>query len=167
MKRYLILALSLSLALPGFLNAAQKDRDRDDRRDKNAAQRDRDEPRREEWRETKGEPGKNWTLLTKQEVNFRDDRDRVKVGDIGRHDGRFKQLQIRVDGPPVEIRKMVITFDNGEKFDAITTRHRFDDNSRALVIDLPGNRRDIKDIDIDYFSVSQREGRGTLLVYGR
>jgi hypothetical protein len=155
MKRYLILVL-LSLALPGFLSAAQKDRDRDERRD------------REEWRETKGEPGKNWTLLTKQEVNFRDDRDRVKIGDIGRHDGRFKQLQIRVDGPPVEIRKMVVTFDNGEKFDAITTRHRFDDNSRALVIDLPGDRRrDIRDIDIDYFSVRQREGKGTLLVYAR
>jgi hypothetical protein len=118
--------------------------------------------------DTKGEPGKNWTLLTKQEVNLRDDRDRIKVGDVGRHDGRFKQLQIRVDGPPVEIRKMVITFDNGEKFDAITNRHRFDDNSRALVIDLPGERRrDIKDIDIDYFSVSQREGRGMLLVYAR
>jgi hypothetical protein len=157
MKRYLIFALLLSLALPGFSNAAQKDRDRDEpRRDK------------EEWRETKGEPGKNWTLLTKQEVNFRDDRDRIKVGDVGRHDGRFKQLQIRVDGPPVEIRKMVITFDNGEKFDAITNRHRFDDNSRALVIDLPGDRRrDIRDIDIDYFSVSQREGKGMLLVYAR
>ena len=106
-------------------------------------------------------------MLTKQEVNFRDDRDRVKIGDIGRHEGRFKQLQIRVDGPPVEIRKMVVTFESGEKFDAITTRHRFDDNSRALVIDLPGDRRNIRDIDIDYFSVSQREGRGTLLVYGR
>ena len=67
---------------------------------------------------------------------------------------------IRVDGPPVEIRKMVVTFDNGEKWDAINKRHRFDDNSRALIVDLPGDRRrDIRDIDIDYFSVSQRETR--------
>jgi hypothetical protein len=160
MKRYLILSLLLCLALPGFSSAAQRDRDRD-------------EPRREgdrQWRDIneQKEPAKNWTLLTKQEVNFRDDRDRVKVGDIGRHDGRFKQLQIRVDGPPVEIRKMVVTFDNGEKFDAISMRQRFDDNSRALVVDLPGDRRrDIKDIDIDYFSVSRREGKGMLLVYAR
>jgi hypothetical protein len=159
MKRYLILGFLLCLALPGFSNAAQRDRDRDEPRHDGDSQ----------WRDTKDrEPAKNWTLLTKQEVNFRDDRDRIKVGDVGRHDGRFKQLQVRVDGPPVEIRKMVITFDNGEKFDAITNRHRFDDNSRALVIDLPGERRrDIKDIDIDYFSVSQREGRGMLLVYAR
>jgi hypothetical protein len=158
MKRYLFLTLLLCLALPVFSNAAQRDRDRDESR------RDRDS----EWRDVNREPGKNWTLLTKQQVNFRDDRDRIRVGDIGRHEGRFKQLQIRVDGPPVEIRKMVVTFDNGEKFDAITNRHRFDDNSRALVVDLPGDRRrDIKDIDIDYFSVSQREGKGMLLVYAR
>jgi len=63
---------------------------------------------------------------------------------------------------------MVVTFDNGEKWDAINKRHRFDDNSRALIVDLPGDRRrDIRDIDIDYFSVSQREGKGTLWVYAR
>jgi hypothetical protein len=160
MKRFLVLGVLLCLALPGFSHAAQsgRDRDRDERRSKDS-----------EWRDL-DQPGKNWTLLTKQVVNFRDDRDRISVGDVGRHEGKFKELQIRVDGAPVEIRKMTVTMDNGEKFDAISKRHRFDENSRTLVIDLPsGQRRDIKSIDIDYFSVRNQDknGKGTLMVYGR
>jgi hypothetical protein len=164
MKRFLTLAVLFCLAAPSFSDA-QNDRDRD-RRD-----RDRDERRRDDadWRDL-NEPGKRWTLLTKQEVKFRDDRDRVNIGDVGRHDGKFKQLQVRVDGAPVEIRNMVVTFEDGEKFNAINKRHRFDENSRTLVIDLPGQRaRDIRNIDIDYFSVEnqRKDGKGTLMVYAR
>lgn len=158
MKRFLVLGVLLCLALPGFSHAAQSGRDRDERRSKDS-----------EWRDL-DQPGKNWTLLTKQVVNFRDDHDRINVGDVGRHEGKFKELQIRVDGAPVEIRKMTVTMDNGEKFDAISKRHRFDENSRTLRIDLPGGqRRDIKTIDIDYFSVKNqdKEAKGTLMVYAR
>jgi hypothetical protein len=162
MKRFIVWSFLLCLAVPGFSYADQNDRGRD---------RDRDERRGSDndWRNLKN-PGRNWTLLTKQQVNFRDDRDHINVGDVGRHDGKFKELQVRVDGAPVEIRKMVVTFDNGEKFDAISRRHRFDENSRTLVIDLPSqHRRDIRSIDIDYFSVEnqRRDGKGTLLVYAR
>ncbi len=65
---------------------------------------------------------------------------------------------------------MVVTFEDGEKFNAINKRHRFDENSRTLVIDLPGQRaRDIRNIDIDYFSVEnqRKDGKGTLMVYAR
>lgn len=160
MKRFFIVSVLLCLVLPGFANAAQSDRDRN---------RGRDRDEQGEWRDL-SEPGKRWTLLTTQEVNFRDDRDRINVGEVGRHDGKFRELQIRVDGAPVEIRKMTVTLDNGEKFDAINKRHRFDENSRTLVIDLPGQqRRDIRNIDIDYFSVQnqRRDGKGTLMVYAR
>jgi hypothetical protein len=163
MKRYLVLGLvSLGLMLSGVSNAAQqRDRDRGESRE-------RQREGASEWRDLDVKaPGKQWVLLAEKEVNFRDDRDRIRVGDVGRQEGRFKQLQIRVDDAPVEIRRMVVTFENGETFDAITQRKRFDDESRALVVDLPGERRNIKAIDIDYFSVSQREGRGKLLVYAR
>jgi hypothetical protein len=114
-----------------------------------------------------GRMGGGWELVGKQVVNFRDDRDKIVVGDAGRHNGRFKQLQIRAEGAPIEIRRMVVRFDNNETMNAVSKRTRLDDNSDGVVIDLPGHRRDIKDIDIDYFSVNQREGRGTLLVYAR
>jgi hypothetical protein len=116
----------------------------------------------------RGRVGAGWELMTKQVVNFRDDRDHINVGNAGRHNGRFARLMVRADGAPVEIRRMVINFDNGEKFEAIGQRTRLDQNSGGLVIDLPGHRRDIDSIDLNYFSVNtnQPNGRGTLLVYG-
>jgi hypothetical protein len=113
-----------------------------------------------------GRIGAGWELVGKQVVNFKDDRDKIVVGDSGRHNGRFKQLQIRAEGAPIEIRKMVVRFDNNETMNAVSKRTRLEENS-GVIVDLPGSRRDIKDIDVDYFSVSPREGRGTLLVYAR
>jgi len=114
-----------------------------------------------------GRPGAGWELIGKQVVNFRDDRDKISVGDAGRHNGRFKQLQIRTEGAPVEIRRMIVRFENNETMEAVSRRTRLDENSGGIVVDLPGHRRDIKDIDVDYFSVNSRDGRGTLLVYAR
>src|ERR671918_681381 len=96
-----------------------------------------------------------WELLGRQDVDFRGDRDRIEVG---RHEGRFKQLQIRVQGAPVEIENMVVTFGNDEKFSP-KLRHRFDEKTTSRVIDLPGDRRTIKRIDFNYRSVNRREGR--------
>ena len=121
---------------------------------------------RDDDRWVRGRVGPQWELLTKQAVNFRDDRDHINVGDAGRHNGRFSRIMIRAEGAPVEIRRMFVTFDNGEKFEAISQRTRLDQNSGGLVIDLPGHRRDIDSIDLNYFSVNQSNGRGTLLVYG-
>src|ERR1044072_4566243 len=116
----------------------------------------------------RGRVGPQGGLMTKQVVNFRDDRDHINVGNAGKHNGRFTRVMVRAEGAPVEIRRMVINFDNGEKFEAIKSRTRLDQNSGGLVIDLPGHRRDIDSIDLNYFSVNnnQRDGRGTLLVYG-
>jgi hypothetical protein len=127
---------------------------------------DRRSSRADDDRWVRGRVGGDWELMTKQVVNFRDDRDHINVGNAGRHNGRFSRIMIRAEGAPVEIRRMFINFDNGEKFEAINTRTRLDDNSGGLIIDLPGHRRDIDSIDLNYFSVSQASGRGTLLVYG-
>lgn len=163
MRRYRTATL-VALLLLGFAGSAAAQRDRDnDRRDRD---RKVSQPQDDRW--VRGKVGPQWDLITKQVVNFRDDRDRIEVGDAGRHNGRFSRIMIRVDGAPVEIRRMFINFDNGEKFEAIAQRTRLDQDSGGLVIDLPGHRRDIKSIDLNYFSVdnSRRDGKGTLFVYG-
>ena len=104
-----------------------------------------------------------WELLGRQQVNFNRDHDRI---DVGRVEGRFKQLQIRVKDAPIEISRMVVTFGNNQKFTP-QVRHRFAEGTGTRVIDLPGERRNIKQIDFDYRSMSRREGTGTLEVYGR
>ena len=104
-----------------------------------------------------------WELLGRQQVDFRRDHDRI---DVGRADGRFKQLQIRVKDAPIEISKMVVTFGNNQKFTP-PVNHRFGEGSGIRVIDLPGERRNIKQSDFNYRSISRRDGTGTVEVYGR
>ncbi|HKY07463.1 MAG TPA: hypothetical protein VJQ55_04445 [Candidatus Binatia bacterium] len=104
-----------------------------------------------------------WERLGARDVEFRGDRDTI---DVGRHEGRFKQLQIRVKGAPIEIDDMVVTFGNDEKFHP-KVAYRFPEGSGSRTIDLPGDRRSIKRIDFRYRSVSKREGKGRVEVYAR
>jgi hypothetical protein len=104
-----------------------------------------------------------WELLGRQQVDFRGDRDRIQVG---RHEGKFRQIQVRVQGAPVEIHDMVITFGNNEKFSP-PLRHRFDERSNSRVIDLPGERRTIRNVEFNYRSTERREGKATVAVYAR
>jgi hypothetical protein len=106
---------------------------------------------------------RQWELLGRQEVNTRADHDRI---DVGRREGKFSELQVRVDGAPIEMRRMVVTFDNNETFTP-RVRHRFTEPGTSRVIDLPGNRRIIKSIDFDYASLGNRRDRATVTVYGR
>ncbi|HWO41811.1 MAG TPA: hypothetical protein VNO43_08425 [Candidatus Eisenbacteria bacterium] len=107
--------------------------------------------------------GPKWELLGRQRVSLERERDRI---DVSRREGKFKQLQVRVEGAPVEINNMRVTFGNDETFSP-NLRHRFDENSKTRVIDLPGERRTIKSIDFNYQSTSRREGNATVEVYGR
>src|SRR6185295_4749312 len=104
-----------------------------------------------------------WQRLGSREVDFRGDHDTIEVG---RSEGRFRQLQIRVKDAPIEISSMVITFGSDEKFTS-KARHRFAQGSGTGTIDLPGDRRTIKRIDFNYRSISRREGKGRVEVYGR
>ena len=107
--------------------------------------------------------GTGWERLGSREVDYGRDQDTI---DVGRSEGRFKQLQIRVTGAPIELSDMVVTFGNDEKFDP-NLRHRFDEGSGSRNIDLPGDRRTIKRIDFRYKSINRREGKGRVEVYAR
>ena len=104
-----------------------------------------------------------WERLGQREVDFKNDHDRI---DVGKSEGRFRQLQIRVKNAPIEISNMVVTFGNDETFKP-NLRHRFNEGSGARTIDLPGDRRTIKKIDFNYKSISRRDGKGTVEVLGR
>jgi len=104
-----------------------------------------------------------WEFLGQREVDFRNDHDQIEVG---RSEGRFKQLQIRVKDAPIEVSNMVVTFANDQTFSP-NIRQRFSEGSGTRVIDLPGERRTIKRIDFNYRSISRREGKGTVVVLAR
>lgn len=104
-----------------------------------------------------------WERLGQREVDFRNDHDQI---DVGRSEGRFKQIEIRVKDAPIEVSDMVVTFGNNETFRP-KLRHKFAEGSGSRIIDLPGERRIIKRIDFKYRSLSRREGKGTVQVFAR
>jgi hypothetical protein len=107
--------------------------------------------------------GGDWELLGRREVDFKGDRDRIEVG---RSEGKFRQVRFTVKGGAIEMRDMVVTFGDGKKFSP-NLRHHFDEKSSSRVIDLPGDRRVIRSVDFVYRSTSHRDGRATVSLYGR
>lgn len=107
-------------------------------------------------------PGR-WERLGEREVDFRNDHDQI---DVGRSEGRFRQIEIRVKDAPIEVFDMVVTFGNNETFTP-KVRHKFAEGSGSHIIDLPGERRIIKRIDFNYKSLNRREGKGTVQVFAR
>ena len=104
-----------------------------------------------------------WEHLGAREFDLKGDYERIEVA---RSEGRFNELQIRVKGAPIEITRMVVTFGNDEKF-TVTLHHRFAEGSGSRMIDLTGDRRPIKRIELVYHSINRREGKGRVEVYAR
>ena len=102
-------------------------------------------------------------LLGQREVDFRADNDVIEVG---RSEGRFQKIRVVVRGAPIELRDMKVIFEDNSVLD-VTRRSRILRENSDFVIDLPGERRVIQRIDFQYRSVDRREGKATVLVYGR
>jgi hypothetical protein len=107
--------------------------------------------------------GGGWELLGERVAELKMDRDRIEVG---RREGRFSTLRVAVKGAPLEMYDMVVTFADGNTFSP-NIRHQFNENSWSREIDLPGDRRAIRSVDFRYRSTDRREGRATVLLYGR
>ncbi|HEX7842483.1 MAG TPA: hypothetical protein VF469_33650 [Kofleriaceae bacterium] len=104
---------------------------------------------------------KGWVKLGEREVNGRVDHDRIEVG---RHDGKFAKLTLYVESSDLELLDFEITFGNKERFHP-EVRHFFKEGSRTRVIDLPGDERVIKSIDLRYRNLPGG-GRARVEVWG-
>src|SRR5215475_11677708 len=87
-----------------------------------------------------------WVKLGEREVNGRVDHDKI---DVGRYEGKFTKLTLFVERSEVEMLDFEITFGNGERFHP-EVRHYFKEGARTRVIDLPGDERVIKAINLKY-----------------
>ena len=104
---------------------------------------------------------KGWVKLGEREVNGRVDHDRIEVG---AHDGKFTKLTLYVEKSDLELLDFEITFGNKEKWHP-EVRHVFKEASRTRVIDLPGDERMIKSIDLKYKNLPGG-GRARVEVWG-
>jgi hypothetical protein len=104
-----------------------------------------------------------WTRLGSTVADFKTERDRVTVGG---NQGPFREIMFEVDGSDLEMRDIVVTFGDGSRFSP-DSRPRYQEGSRSRTIDLPGERRTIRQVEFSYRSLDKRSGRATVTLYAR
>jgi hypothetical protein len=87
-----------------------------------------------------------WTKLGERTVNGRVDRDTIEVG---RYEGRFSKITLVVENSDIELLELSMRLNRGEVFNP-RVQHFFREGQRTRVIDLPGDDRVIKWIDLKY-----------------
>ena len=90
-----------------------------------------------------------WVKLGEREVNGRYDHDKI---DVGAYEGKFAKLTLYVERSEMELLDFEITFGNGERFHP-EVHHFFREGTRTRVIDLPGDTRVIRNINLRYKNV--------------
>jgi hypothetical protein len=109
-----------------------------------------------------GWDSRGWTLLGQQSVQGGRDRDFVEVG---ARDGRFTKLMLVVEGSDLKMNDIIIEYDNGRKHSP-KVRQVFKEGSRTRAIDLKGEARIIKRIELRYGNLPGG-GQATVQVWGR
>ncbi|GIW73346.1 MAG: hypothetical protein KatS3mg102_2888 [Planctomycetota bacterium] len=105
----------------------------------------------------------DWELLGRREVAWGLDRDVIPVTAA---EGRFRKLQLRVHGHPIEVLDLDVEFGNGERQD-VAVREVFRPGTSSRVIDLPGDARVIKKVVFWYRKVGPRPGPAVIELWGR
>ena len=85
-----------------------------------------------------------WVFLGSRQVDGHRDHDVIRVGV---RDGKFRAVQLRVSGGAVDFHRVVVHFGNGTS-EEIAFRERIPDGGRTRLIDLPGDRRIIRSVEL-------------------
>jgi hypothetical protein len=109
-----------------------------------------------------GGGGGDWVRLGCKDVRFLIDRDTLKVG---RQEGRFTAIRIKVRRAPVEMFSLRVTFANGSRMD-LPVRELIAPGGGSRPIDLPGNNRGIERIEMLYRSMPTMAGTAEVCIDG-
>jgi len=86
----------------------------------------------------------DWVYWGESHVDGDHDHDKIHVG---KHDGRFRAIQLRVNGGAIEFDRVVVHFGNGTSED-LAIRSVIPEGGRTRAIDLPGERRVIDNVEL-------------------
>lgn len=89
------------------------------------------------------------------------DHDSIKVG---RSDGTFRAIQLRISGGAVNFDRVIVRYGNGTS-EEIAIRNRIPDGGQTRIIDLPGERRIIQSVDL-WYSKDRWTRRPKVSLYG-
>lgn len=111
----------------------------------------------------KGNRPGSWELLGSQEVGFLTDKDVVRVG---RKEGRFRAIKLRVRNNAVEMLDLKVVYANGNP-DDIPVRNVIRAGGETRTIDLKGDTRAIQEVQLVYKSKPSFKGRAIVEVWGQ
>jgi Protein of unknown function (DUF2541) len=95
---------------------------------------------------------KRWVYLGQTTVNGQSDRDTIG---IGRAEGKFQSIQLRVAGAPVEFQRVVVHFANGSR-EEVELRNRIPAGGQTRAIDLRGYDRAISRVEFQFSKANWR-----------
>lgn len=108
-------------------------------------------------------PPSNWEKLGSRLVNYKADHDVISVTV---HEGFYTKVKFGIRKAPIHLKNINILFGNGENKNVVFNK-RFDPGSFTRVIDLPGNKRIIKSIKLNYKTIASGKARATVVAYGK
>lgn len=105
---------------------------------------------------------RGWVYLGEAHVDGNADHDKIKVG---RSEGRFRALQLRVDFNAIEFRHVVVHYSNGTS-EEVQVRQRIRAGGSTRDIDLAGRDRAIDSVEIWYERGNYRGQRPRVRLFG-
>jgi hypothetical protein len=106
---------------------------------------------------------KDWVKLGSRVVNMQADHDEIMVTVA---DGVFTKVRLKIMKAPIHLMNMNIIFGNGTNKNVVFNK-KFTAGSFTRVIDLPGNKRIIKKVKLNYKSVPVGKGRAIITLFGK
>jgi hypothetical protein len=103
-----------------------------------------------------------WVYLGEANVDGNVDHDRIR---IGRDDGRFRAIQIRVERAPIEFQRVLVHYGNGAD-EEIAIRNRIQPGGKTRVIDLRGRDRVIESVEVWYARARYGSAKPKLRLFG-
>ena len=94
-------------------------------------------------------------------VDGRIDHDLIHVGG---GDGRFRAIQLRVDGGAIDFDRVIVHFGNGTS-EELVIRSRIPSGGETRLIDLPGERRLIQSVEL-WYGKERWDRRPEVRLYG-
>lgn len=94
------------------------------------------------------------------------DDDGTAVFDLGRRDGRFSAIRFRAVDGGIRIRSVRVTYGNGET-QTVDVGDRLDEGEQTKVIDLEGDRRFIRRVEVQARTRRSTRGPASIALLGR
>jgi hypothetical protein len=107
-------------------------------------------------------PTGTWVLIGQTQASHSADHDSITV--VGRNDN-FRRIKIKVTGAPLNMQRMVVTYDGGTP-ERIDVRQNIKDGGESRVIDLKGGKRSIRTIEFWYDAKGFLTGKANVTVVG-